>query len=342
MGFGAMIVGHAHPRIAQVLRDRADRATHLGAPMPDAVPVAAELQRRFGLESWRFCNSGTEATMAGIRLARAATSRQKIVKIVASYNGHHDPVLVPPARGASDSGELVRLGLAASPVTLQVGFNDVAALEAAFDSHPDAIACLVVELPMLAPYPCLPEAGYLEAIRVLTRQRGALLVLDEVKTGVTIASGGATEHYGLDPDIVALAKAIGGGLPTGAVGARPELMELIARGEPPIYGTFNGNPLAMAACSVTLGELLGPAAYRELHRLGDRLADGARAAIAATGLPLGVVSLGPKGDCVRQRIPPPTTGTGSAGATSSSPSCCGSISSTAASTCRPFRASTGR
>ena len=233
--------------------------------------------------------------MAGIRLARAATGRQKIVKIVASYNGHHDPVLVPPARGASDSGELVRLGLAASPVTLQVGFNDVAALEAAFDSHPDAIACLVVELPMLAPYPCLPEAGYLEAIRVLTRERGALLVLDEVKTGVTIASGGATEHYGLDPDIVALAKAIGGGLPTGAVGARPELMELIARGEPPIYGTFNGNPLAMAACSVTLGELLGPAAYRELHRLGDRLADGARAAIAATGLPLGVVSLGPKG-----------------------------------------------
>jgi glutamate-1-semialdehyde 2,1-aminomutase len=304
MGFGAMVVGHAHERIGEVLREHAARATHLGAPTADALPVVEELQRRFGLPGWRFCNSGTEATMAAIRLARAATGRQLIVKIAGAYNGHHDAVMVPAARGQAAPDRLVAMGLAAQPPTLQVPFGDADGLEDVLQAQPGEIACLIVEVPMLAPYPCLPTPGYLDAVRALTREHGVLLVLDEVKTGATIAAGGATERFALEPDIVALAKAIGGGLPTGAIGAREDLMRRVAEGEPPIYGTFNGNPLSMAAAQVTLTEVLNPSAYRALTHLGVYLAAQARAAVAETGLPVTVVDCGPKGGLCVTSTPP--------------------------------------
>ena len=295
MGYGTMVVGHAHPRLQRVLRESAGRATHLGAPTLDSLPVAEELQRRFGLERWRFCNSGTEATMAGLRLARAATGRQLLVKIVGVYFGHHDPVMTPPARGEPDPGVLAEMGLATQPPTLQVPFNDVPALERVISEHGADIACLLLELPMLAPFPCLPAPGYVEAVRALTREHEVLLLLDEAKTGVTIAAGGATELYRPEADIVTLAKAIGGGLPIGAIGATEVLMARVADGQPPIYGTFNGNPLVMATSAVALTEILTPTAYQGLGELGRFLGDSLREIAVAAGLPATVVTAGSRG-----------------------------------------------
>ena len=276
-GFSAMVQGHAHPAIVTAVRERALLGTHFGATTEHAVMVAEELTRRFGLPYWRFTNSGTESNMAAIKLARAATGREPLIKMAGSYHGHAD--------------------IAAR----EVPFNDIAALELAVEETKPA--AVQMEGAMTSAGLTLPEPGYLEAVRELTRRHGVALIFDEVKTGLTIAAGGAVERLGGDPDIVTLAKSLTGGLPAGAVGMAAEFEQLLANGEVRLMGTYNGNPLSMAAAGASLEQVLTPAAYDELERLGARMAEGVDAAIETAGTPATVVSIGSKG-CMR-RAPDP-------------------------------------
>ncbi len=271
-GFSAMVQGHAHPAVVAAVRERAALGTHFGATTEDAVVVAEELQRRFGLPRWRFTNSGTEANMAAIRLARAFTGREAVVQMAGAYHGH---------------AEISHLH--------EVPFNDVPALERVVaDVEP---ACVITEGAMTSVGLVLPEPGYLDALRELTRRHGVALILDEVKTGLTIAAGGAVERLGARPDIVTLAKSLGGGLPTGAVGMTAELAEPVEDGRLRLLGTYNGNPLSMAAAAASLHQVLTPAAYDELERLGARMVAGCEDLIQANGLEAHCVGLGSKG-CV--------------------------------------------
>ena len=272
-GFSAMVQGHAHPAIVAAVRDRVALGTHFGATTEQAVAVAEELIGRFGLPFWRFTNSGTEANMAAVKLARAATGRGPVIRMAGSYHGHAD---IAPAH--------------------EVPFGDAAALELGIEETKPA--AVLMEGAMTSGGLTLPEPGYLAAVRALTRSHGVVLIFDEVKTGLTIAAGGAVERLGGDPDIVTLAKALAGGLPAGAVGMTPEFEDLLAKGDVRLMGTYNGNPLSMAAASASLRQVLTPAAYDELERLGARMADGCARAIHDAGASATVVSLGSKG-CVR-------------------------------------------
>ena len=269
-GFSAMVQGHAHPAIVAAVREQVAEGTHFGATTELTVAVAEELTRRFGLEQWRFTNSGTESNMAAIRLARAATGRLAVVRMERSYHGHAE---IEPAA--------------------EVPFNDAEALERRIDEIRPA--CVLMEGAMTSGGLAPPEPGYLEAVRELTSRHGVLLVFDEVKTGLTIAAGGAVERFGVTPDLVTLAKSLGGGLPSGAIGMTCELSELIADGRVRQLGTYNGNPLSMAAASASLREVLTPAAYDELERLGDRMVAGCEEALAASGLEASCVGVGSKG-----------------------------------------------
>jgi glutamate-1-semialdehyde 2,1-aminomutase len=272
-GFSAMVQGHAHPAIVAAVRERVAIGTHFGATTEEAVAVAEELRRRFGLPRWRFANSGTEANMAAIRVARAFTGREAVVQMTGAYHGH---------------AEISHLH--------EVPFNDIAALERVI-AEVEA-ACVITEGAMTSAGLVLPEPGYLDALRELTRRRGVILILDEVKTGLTIAAGGAVERLGAEPDIVTLAKSLGGGLPTGAVGMTAALAEPVEDGRLRLLGTYNGNPLSMAAAWASLREVLTPAAYDELDRRGARMVAGCESVIQASGLEARCVGLGSKG-CVR-------------------------------------------
>jgi glutamate-1-semialdehyde 2,1-aminomutase len=276
-GFGAMVQGHAHPAIDAAVASRAGRGTHFGAPTEDAIEVAEELARRFSLPRWRFTNSGTESTMAAVRIARAATGRDGVLAIAGAYHGHHDTALAGSSAGIPH---------ATSELVHRIPFNDAGAADMALAEHEPA--CLILEAAMTHGGLTPPAPGYLEALRDLTRRHGALLVFDEVKTGLTIAAGGATERFGVRPDIVTLAKALGAGLPSGAIGMSEEAAWPVEDGDVPVFGTYNGNPLGMAAARANLHEVLTPTAYAELERLGER---------AAERLPLPTVTLGGKG-CV--------------------------------------------
>ena len=311
-GFGSMAVGHAHPAVTAAVERAAERGTHFAVTTEAAVRWAEELCRRFGVDQVRFTNSGTEATMDAVRLARAATGRDEVVKAEGSYHGHHDAVMfsVAPSlqlvAASDDTGRQppASLGIpeALTALTHAVAFNDLAALEAVLAERAGRVACVILEPVMMNIGIALPRPGYLEGVRRLCRAHGAVLVFDEVKTGVTIAAGGATERYGVQPDLICLAKAIGGGVPAGAVGGRRELMGLVGDGVAQ-QGTFNGNPLAAAAGLAALTEVLTPDAYAHFDRLGRRLAAGCRAAIAESGIRAHVVDLGCKG-CVSYRREP--------------------------------------
>ena len=307
-GFGSMVVGHAHPKIVEAIERAVRRGTHFAAPTEDAVRFAEELCRRFELEQVRFANSGTEATMSAIRVARAATGRDDIVKIEGSYHGHHDPVMFSVVPNADLMGG--REAPASEPMSLGiprylrghthvVPFNDLAVLGGLLDERGTEIACLIIEPVMMNIGIAEPEPGYLHDLRALLHRHGALLVFDEVKTGATIAAGGATERYGVRPDLACFAKAIGGGTPAAAFGGRADVMEVIGRGAAH-QGTFNGNPLVAAAGLAALTEVLTPDAYEHLAALGTRLAGGCAAALAAHGIPAHTVDLGAKG-CVSYR-----------------------------------------
>jgi glutamate-1-semialdehyde 2,1-aminomutase len=310
-GFGAMVVGHAHPRIVEAIHEAASGGTHFAATTESAVRFGEEICRRFNLEMIRFANSGTEATMDAIRVARAATGRDTVCKIEGSYHGHHDSVMFSVIPNADTMGGRDRPASApvskgmvkdASKYIQVVPFNDAEHLERVFTEKGAEIACLIMEPAMMNVGIVVPQPGYLEQARQLCTRHGVVFIYDEIKTGFTIASGGATERFGVQPDLVCLAKAISGGLPAAAFGGREDLMRLIERGVSQM-GTYNGNPLVAHVGLVTLTEVLTPAAYELLARLGQRLASGCQAAIDRFGIPAHTVDLGAKG-CVSYRPTP--------------------------------------
>ena len=310
-GFGVNVVGHAHPKIVEAIEHAARNGTHFATTTPTTVALAEELCRRFNLESVRFANSGTEATMDAVRIARAATGREKILKIEGSYHGHHDAVMfsvVPNADaiGGRDqpSSTPMSKGIPAvlSDYTLVVPFNDAAALDRMLTDRGSEIACLIMEPVMMNIGVVSPQPGYLDAARDLCTKHGVILIFDEVKSGATIAAGGAIERFGVQPDLACFAKAIGGGTPIAAFGGRADVMEIIEHGAAQ-QGTFNGNPLVAAAGLAALTEVLTPDAYEHLAALGSRLADGCAKVIAETGIPAHTADLGAKG-CVSYRAEP--------------------------------------
>ncbi len=310
-GFGAMMVGHAHPRILEAINEAASRGTHFAVTTETAVAYAEELCRRFNLEMLRFTNSGTEATMDAIRVARAATGRDVVCKIEGSYHGHHDSVMfsiVPNAdlMGGRDrpASAPVSKGMVkdAARYIQVVPFNDAEHLARVLEERGRDIACLIMEPAMMNVGIVVPEPGYLRRVRDLCTKHGVVLIYDEIKTGCTIAAGGATERFGVQPDLVCLAKAIAGGLPAAAFGGREDLMRLIERGVSQM-GTYNGNPLVSHVGLVTLTEVLTGDVYRRLARLGSRLVQGCQAAIDRHRLPAHTVDLGAKG-CVSYRPTP--------------------------------------
>jgi glutamate-1-semialdehyde 2,1-aminomutase len=305
-GFGVMCVGHANPVIAAAVKARMDDGTHFAAPTEGSIVVAEELRRRWGLPHWRFTNSGTESTMDAVHLARGATGRDIIVKIEGSYHGHHDAVMVsvkPPAElmGDRERPSAVTYGLGYPSTTASqtrpVPFNDAEILERVLDELEGEVAGVILEPAMMNINIVPPVPGYLERVRELATERGIVLIFDEVKTGAAVAAGGATELFGVTPDVVCLAKAICGGLPGGAVGMTEELGALVADGRVRQQGTFNGNPLVMAAAEAALVGVLTPAAYTRLHEANAELMAGCDRVIAEYGLPAHTVGMGSKG-CV--------------------------------------------
>jgi glutamate-1-semialdehyde 2,1-aminomutase len=305
-GFGVMCIGHANPVVGAAVKARIDEGTHFAAPTDGSIAVAAELADRFGLPQWRFTNSGTESTMDAVHLARGATGRDVILKIEGSYHGHHDTVMVsvyPPleALGARDEPVSVPYGggipAAFSELTRAVPFNDAEALEGALEKIGEEVAGLIMEPAMMNINIIPPRPGYLERVRELTSQYGIKLIFDEVKTGATISRGGATARFGVTPDMITLAKASCGGYPGGAIGMSEELAAIVADGTVSQYGTFNGNPLVMAAAEATLTKVLTDDVYTDFEATNQRLLDGCQEIIDAHGLPAYTEGLGAKG-CV--------------------------------------------
>jgi glutamate-1-semialdehyde 2,1-aminomutase len=302
-GFGCMVVGHAHPRVRAAIERAAEAGTHFAATTESGIEFAEELTRRFNLDKVRFTNSGTESTMDAIRLARAATGKDVLLKIEGSYHGHHDAVMYSVVASMDMSGPADRpwsvpfsrgIPEDTAKYTMIVPFNDVEALEATLAEHGDRIGALIMEPVMMNAGIILPQPGYLEKTRELCTKHNVVLIFDEVKTGVTIAAGGATEYFGVQPDMVTLAKAIGGGTPVGAFGGTAAVMDEIESGVTAV-GTFNGNPLSMAAGLATLSEVLTDDAYGYLKELGTRLAQGCQKVLDDAGIPAVTTDLGCKG-----------------------------------------------
>ena len=300
--FGSMVTGHAHPKITEAITRAAQRGTHFAAPTEQTIALAEELCRRFRLDSVRMCNSGTEATMDAVRLARAAAGKDVLLKIEGGYHGHHDAVMYS-LRSTLDAEELgegwhvaASRGVpeSLSQLTWTVPFNDVTALESALERGAGRIGAFILEPVMMNVGIIPPLPGYLERVRELCTRHGVVLIFDEVKTGATIAPGGAVELYGVQPDLVCLAKAIGGGTPIGAFGGRAEVMDEITRGVS-AQGTFNGNPLSVAAALAALTQVLTDDAYELLRRLGTRLASESQKVLEQAGIPAHTTDLGCKG-----------------------------------------------
>jgi glutamate-1-semialdehyde 2,1-aminomutase len=331
MAFGVLAAGHSHPILAEALQHRVANGTCYTFPVEDGIALAEEIKSRFGADLVRFSNSGTEATMDAIRVARGYTGREKIIKFEGGYHGHHDDVLVsiqPPREvmGPVDSPATVpaSAGIPRSRIaeTVTAPFNEPDMLAAVLEANAGQIAAILVEPVQFNIGVVPPKAGYLERVRELATEHGAVLIFDEVKTGVVIAWGGAYEHFGVQPDLFCLAKSIGGGIPIGAFGGRREVMGAIEslEGTPAFsegaagsgidrstipggatrvahLGTFNGNPLSMTAGLVTLTRILTRDAYPRLHALADRLTAGSQSVLDEHGLPGYAINVGPKG-CV--------------------------------------------
>ncbi len=275
-GYGAGLAGHAHPAIVEAVCRRVVRGTHFAQPTEDAIIVAEELRSRFGLPLWRFTNSGTEATMDAVHLMRAITGRDLIIKVEGCYHGHHDSVQVSVTPEADDIGPADRpVGAPASTgipeailaLTKIASFNSVGSVRRLLEENPGQVAGMIIEPIMMNAGIILPVEGYLAGLKEVLHEHGALLAFDEVKTGLTVGPGGATVAYGTTPDIVCLAKAIGGGLVFGAVGGTQEVMSYVAKGIYNMVGTFNGNPLSVAAGRAMLEEIATEHAYEKIGAL---------------------------------------------------------------------------
>ncbi|MEJ7803698.1 MAG: aspartate aminotransferase family protein, partial [Candidatus Limnocylindria bacterium] len=331
MAFGVLAAGHSHPLLADALQHRIANGTCYTFPVEDGIALAEEIRSRFGADLVRFSNSGTEATMDAIRVARGYTGREKIIKFEGGYHGHHDDVLVsiqPPreAMGPVESPATVpaSAGIPRSRIaeTVIAPFNEPEMLAAILEANAGEIAAMIVEPVQFNIGVVPPKAGYLERLRELADQHGIVLIFDEVKTGVVLAWGGAYEHFGVKPDLFCLAKSIGGGIPIGAFGGKREVMASIEtlEGTPAFsagaagsgierstipggatrvahLGTFNGNPLSMTAGLVTLTQILTKDAYPRLHAMAERLTVGSQGVIDEYGLPGYAINVGPKG-CV--------------------------------------------
>ena len=288
--WGPAILGHAHPKIVAAVKAAAENGTSFGIPNPLEVTMARMIcQSVPGVEKVRMTNSGTEACMSAVRLARGFTQRDKIIKFDGCYHGHADSLLVRAGSGALTFGHPDSAGVPASFTqhTIVLPYNDVDAVKAAFAANKDAIAGIIVE-----PVPgnaglYLPRPGYLEFLSEITRAHGALLIFDEVMTGFRVAKGGAQERFGIRPDLSTFGKVIGGGLPVGAFGGRAEIMDFLAP-LGPVYqaGTLSGNPVAMAAGIANLEELFTGNAYARLEELGAQLEAGLKAAAANARIPV--------------------------------------------------------
>ena len=304
MAFGAMLVGHAHPKVVEAIERQARRGTLHAMPHRLEAVVAEELAARFDQPQWRYANSGTEATMHAIRLARGATGKPGVIKFEGAYHGAHDTVLVsgkPPLHktGAREAPSPVPVsaGVPAEAMahTHVAQFNDLGSVKRRFEENFNKVACVIVEPIMLNMGVTEPDPGFLQGLKDLCGKYGALLVFDEVKTGVKIARGGATEYYKVHPDIVVLAKAIGGGTPLAAFGSSAEIMEEIGSFRVLHVGTYASNPLALAAAEATLKEVLTAEAYTRVFALQKKLVDGYATLIREHSLPCyanGVGSMG--------------------------------------------------
>jgi glutamate-1-semialdehyde 2,1-aminomutase len=285
--WGPMILGHADAEVVEALHEALARGTSYGAPTELEVLMAEEITDAVpSIEMVRMVNSGTEATMSAIRLARGVTGRNKLVKFEGCYHGHGDSLLVKAGSGVATLGLPDSPGVPAQLAqnTLTVPFNDAAALEQAFAEHED-IAAVIIE-PVVGNMGCVPPRdGYLQAVRDVTRKGGALLIFDEVMTGFRLARGGAQGLYNVSPDITTLGKIIGGGLPVGAYGASREIMQHIAPAGP-IYqaGTLSGNPLAVTAGLTTLKRLRDVSIYEKLEQAGEHLCQGLSEAAREAGI----------------------------------------------------------
>ena len=294
--WGPMILGHGHPAVLDAIRAQLDRGLGFGAPTELETRMADVLCARVpGLELVRMVNSGTEATMSAIRLARAATGRDRIVKFEGCYHGHGDSLLVKAGSGALTLGVPSSPGVPAALAahTLTLDYNDAGQVEALFAREGDTIAAIIVE-PVAGNMNCVPpQPGFLDTLRRVCDRHGALLIFDEVMTGFRVGPAGAAGHYDITPDLITLGKVIGGGLPVGAFGGRAELMRQLAP-LGPVYqaGTLSGNPVAMAAGLATLEALDEPGVYERLFTNAETLAAGLREAAAVAGVPLVVNQVG--------------------------------------------------
>lgn len=302
--FGALIAGHCNPAVIHAVQEKLATGTMFGMPHDLEWELAEEICKRFPVEMVRFSNSGTECTMHAVRLARAATGRDRIIKMEGGYHGLHDSVLVSVKPKAEEVGDAnfptsVPGGEGITKATLQntlvAQFNDVAGVERLFAKYPGEIAAVIVEPIMMNVGILIPDEGYHQALREITKKNGALLIFDEVKTGAKLARGGACEYFGIKPDIVCLAKSIGGGFSLAAFASTREVMGLISDHKVFHGGTYNTNPVAMAAGLAMFREVLTPTAYEHVNRLNKKLLDGYDKEIGKTGLKAYVVGAGSNG-----------------------------------------------
>lgn len=287
--WGPFILGHGHPRVREALHAQLDRATSFGAPTELENELASRIISLVpSIEMVRMVNSGTEATLSAIRLARAATGREKILKFEGCYHGHGDSFLIKAGSGVATLGLPDSPGVTTSIArdTLTARFNDIASVEALVEAHRGEIACVILE-PVVGNMGCVPpDEGFLESMRTLCTREGILLIFDEVMTGFRVARGGAQELFRITPDITTLGKIIGGGLPVGAYGGRKDLMELVAPAGPMYQaGTLSGNPLAMTAGLATLEVLAEDGVYELLEQRASALCAGIQHHLDALGLP---------------------------------------------------------
>jgi glutamate-1-semialdehyde 2,1-aminomutase len=296
--WGPMILGHAYPPVVEAIQQAASRGASFGASTAAEADLAELVNRCFpSVEKLRFVSSGTEACMSAIRLARGFTGRSFVVKFEGCYHGHSDAMLVKAGSGVATLGIPGSAGVPPETAmhTLALPFNDLEAVRAVFAARPDEIACVIVE-PVVGNAGTIPPApGYLQGLRDLTAQFGALLILDEVMTGFRLSLGGAQQLYGIQPDLTTLGKIVGGGLPCGAFGGRADIMEFLAP-LGPVYqaGTLSGNPLAMAAGIATLSHLIAheEQIYATLEGATSRIAAGVAAIAREAGIPLTVNRVG--------------------------------------------------
>jgi glutamate-1-semialdehyde 2,1-aminomutase len=309
-GFGCMVQGHGNPAIVEAIQKRAPLGTQFALPTEDSIIMAEHLAGAFKLPKWRFVNSGSEATMDAIRVARAFTGREPIVKMFGSYHGHHDYVMV--SIGALDYGKIgprdnyaslsYGAGIPQSSIdlTVPVPFNDLENMTKRIErmvEEGNTPACVIMEAAMMNLGVVLPEPGFLEGVRALTKKHGIVLIFDDVKVGICTARGGSVERYGVVPDMITLGKAIAGGTPCGAIGGVDEVMAVVNDGTVFQVGTYSGNPLSMAAARASFEQVMTDDAYRHLNHLNDRIIAGCDAVCKKYGFPGYTVGISSKG-CV--------------------------------------------